>query len=109
MNVETVVSLVTSAGTLTHLWFVGRKVWWAWLIGLANQVVWAVFIVVFDAWGLLPLLVGMVVVMSTNAVQWHREATAPARIVHPDQINGPTNPQPTRKPYNTTQPTDNQT
>lgn len=67
------ISLLTSAGTLWGMWAAGGKKSYAWVIGLANQVVWLAFIVAFQSWGLLPLSAALVVVYSRNHLRWKRE------------------------------------
>lgn len=46
---------ITSAVTLLAVWLNGRNVRLSWKISLLNQAVWLVFIVTYNAWGLLPL------------------------------------------------------
>jgi hypothetical protein len=74
--VRQIIPLVTSAATLWGIWLAGRKVWWAWLVGLGNQVLWLAFIVMFAAWGLLPLCVGLVIVYVRNHILWSGERRA---------------------------------
>lgn len=72
-EVKQAIALLTSAGTLIHMWQAGRKWRWTWLVGLANQAVWLAFIVAFGAWGLLPLSAALIVVYTRNHVLWGRE------------------------------------
>ncbi len=46
----------------------------AWLVGLFNQVLWLVWIVVAGAWGLLPLNGVLWVVYARNHFKWKRAA-----------------------------------
>jgi len=46
------ISWITSAGTLWAVWLTGRNFRLSWKVSLANQGVWLVFIVTYDAWGL---------------------------------------------------------
>lgn len=73
---EQLIPLALSCITLWMMWQAGNLNHWAWAIGLANQVLWLVFIVTFDAWGLLPLNAALVVTYSRNLVKWRREAVA---------------------------------
>ena len=50
---------ITSAATLVAVWLTGRDVRLSWKVSLVNQAVWLVFIVTYDAWGLLPLTLGL--------------------------------------------------
>ncbi len=65
-------ALLTSTVTLYGMWLAGSHRWTGWLVGLANQALWLAFIVMFGAWGLLPLNVALVVVYSRNLVKWKR-------------------------------------
>lgn len=66
------ISWATSAGTLLGMWAVGRRYWWGWAIGLANQVLWVTMSVMFQTWGLLPLTAALVVLYVKNLVAWRR-------------------------------------
>jgi hypothetical protein len=50
---------VTSAATLLAVWLNGRNVRLSWKVSLLNQAIWLVFIVTYDAWGLLPLTLAL--------------------------------------------------
>ncbi len=43
----------------------------AWLVGLANQVLWLIWIVAIGAWGLLPLNATLSVVYARNHWRWN--------------------------------------
>lgn len=62
--------LLLSAVTIVGMWKVGEKKSVGWTIGLANQALWAVFIVAFEAWGLVPLCAALVFVYSRNLLRW---------------------------------------
>ncbi len=72
------IALATSLLTLAGMWLAGSGRWQGWLVGLVNQVLWLAFIVVFEAWGLLPLSAALVVVYSRNLWRWRRGLTPPA-------------------------------
>jgi len=42
----------------------------AWLVGLANQLLWLVWIVATGTWGLIPLNVALWVVYGRNHLKW---------------------------------------
>jgi hypothetical protein len=67
--------LVTSCVTLVGMWEAGNKRSRAWVIGLCNQALWLAFIVVFAAWGLLPLSVALVVIYTRNLLKWQLSPT----------------------------------
>ena len=66
--------LATGAVTLVAMWLAGNKRSLGWAVGLANQGLWAVFIVVFEAWGLAPLTAALTVTYARNLLKWRREA-----------------------------------
>lgn len=72
------IALATSVVTLYGMWLAGSHRWTGWLVGLGNQALWLVCIVVFGVWGLLPLNVALVVVYSRNIVKWRRAERAVA-------------------------------
>ena len=53
------ISWITSAGTLLAVWLTARNVRLSWKVSLVNQALWLVFIVSYDAWGLLPLTLAL--------------------------------------------------
>ena len=81
-----VISLVTSATTLYGMWLAGSNKWTGWLVGLCNQALWLAFIVAFQAWGLLPLSVALIVVYSRNLRRWRQSLCSRCRRpLLPDQ------------------------
>lgn len=67
------IPLATSVVTVCGMWLAGNKNVWGWYLGIANQALWLTFIITFDAWGLLPLLVVLLFVYSRNVFRWKRE------------------------------------
>ncbi len=63
----------TSMGTLLGMWLVGQKRSVGWIVGLVNQVLWVTFAVVFEAWGLLPLTLALIVIYSRALMAWRAE------------------------------------
>ena len=57
-------------------WLAGRKVWWAWYVGLATQVLWTAYAFATRQWGFLLGVPLYSVVYATNAVRWTREHRA---------------------------------
>ena len=64
---------VLSATSLVMLWLMGRKVRWAPLLGIGNQVLWAIYIVTTEQWGLMPGVIAYTVIHILNAYKWMRE------------------------------------
>lgn len=48
-----------------------RKVWWSFLLAIANQPIWTVFIVTSGEYGLLPLNIMMYIMNSRAAYKWY--------------------------------------
>ncbi len=44
----------------------------AWLIGIANQVLWLVWIVSAGTWGFLPLNIALWIVYTRNHIKWSK-------------------------------------
>ena len=61
----------------TTFWLAGRKVWWAWYVGLITQVVWTAYSVATQQWGFLVGVVVYTAVYVRNAVRWTREHLEP--------------------------------
>lgn len=63
---------------VTCFWLAGRKVWWAWYVGLATQTVWAAYSIATQQWGFLVGCAFYTWVYVTNTVRWTREHRAQA-------------------------------
>lgn len=48
----------------------GNKKRGAWLVGLVNQLLWLVWIVLSAAWGLLPMNIALWIVYFRNYLKW---------------------------------------
>lgn len=59
---------------VSGFWLAGRKVWWAWYINIANQVLWTAYAVTTEQWGFLMGVPIYLAVFVPNAVRWTREA-----------------------------------
>jgi len=64
--------LLTLMG-VTCFWLAGRKVWWAWYVGLLTQVVWLAYALATRQWGFLVGCAFYGWVYVTNARRWTRE------------------------------------
>ena len=58
---------------LTCFILAGRKVWWAWYVGIAGQVLWLVYSITTEQWGFLLGVVAYSLVYGVNAHKWTRE------------------------------------
>lgn len=58
---------------LTCFWLAGRKVWWAWYVGLAGQFLWLGYSLITQQWGFLMGVIAYSVVYARNAYRWTKE------------------------------------
>lgn len=65
-----------SAITIYMTVLAGNKSKHAWLIGLANQALWLVWIIASGSWGLLPMNAALWVVYARNHFKWQKAANA---------------------------------
>ena len=65
--------LALSVNTVAVMWLAGSKRALAWLLGLIGQAGWLAFVILFQAWGLLPLTVILTVVYTRNLLRWKTE------------------------------------
>lgn len=59
-----------SANTLYFTFLAGNKKRGAWLLALAGQAFWLIWIIVSESWGLLPMNIGMWVMYFRNYTKW---------------------------------------
>lgn len=72
--ITTYLPWLLSAITIWMTLLAGNKSRHAWLVGLANQALWLVWIVVTTTWGLIPLNVALWIVYARNHMKWAKEA-----------------------------------
>jgi hypothetical protein len=72
-----VLPFILSAVTIIAMWLAGRKDRRAWSLGLANQVLWLVFIWHTESWGLLGLTVALTWIYSQNYRRWSQVVAQP--------------------------------
>ena len=68
--IATYLPFLLSALTIWMTLLAGNKHRSAWLVGLANQALWLVWIVATEAWGLVPLNAALWVVYLRNHLKW---------------------------------------
>jgi len=59
-----------SALTILTMYLAGGKSKKTWLIGIANQALWLYWIVITQAWGLIPMNIALWVVYTRNHFKW---------------------------------------
>lgn len=67
--------ILTGVG-LTCFWLAGRKIWWAWYIGIAGQVLWLAYSLSTQQWGFIAGVVAYTAVYVRNAMRWTTERRA---------------------------------
>lgn len=67
------IAILLSANQLVAYWLAGNKNNLGWFLGVLGGIPWIAFIVVWDVWGLAPLVVGLQVIYIRNLVKWWRE------------------------------------
>jgi hypothetical protein len=67
---------VMSCITIYMTLMAGNQKPWAWGVGLANQALWATWIVTTQAWGLLPMTIALTWVYARNHLKWTRAKEA---------------------------------
>lgn len=60
-----------SAITIYSMLLAGNKRKGAWLVGLANQALWLVWIVLTKSWGLIPMNLALWFVYGRNYFKWN--------------------------------------
>ena len=58
---------------VTCFWLAGKKVWWAWYVGLLAQALWTIYAIASQQWGFLAGVPVYSAVYIKNAVAWTRE------------------------------------
>ena len=66
-------SWVLTLTGVTCFFLAGRKVWWAWYVGLAAQVLWLAYSITTQQWGFLIGCVLYTWVYTKNCIAWTRE------------------------------------
>ncbi len=69
--IEQYLPWLLSAITIWMFLLAGNKKKYSWLVGLFNQFLWLIWIVVSANWGLLPMNIALWVVYSRNHFKWN--------------------------------------
>jgi Flp pilus assembly protein TadB len=84
--VRQAVAILLSANQLIAYWLAGNKNNLGWLLGVLGGVPWAVFIIVWDVWGLAPLVVGLQIIYIRNLMRWWRESRSAEPALDPPVV-----------------------
>jgi hypothetical protein len=71
--IDTTIPYILSVLTIITMVWAGRKDKNAWLLGIANQSLWFVFIVRTESWGLFVLMAALLWVYTKNYLRWRQE------------------------------------
>jgi hypothetical protein len=63
-------SYVISIFSLISLWLVGNKNKWGWVVGILNQILWTIYAIRLQQWGLLIGVVAYTIVNVRNLIRW---------------------------------------
>lgn len=64
--------VLTLVGVLCFF-LAGRKIWWAWYVGIAGQITWTAYSFITEQWGFMVGVVLYTLVYSGNAITWTKE------------------------------------
>lgn len=64
--------IITAVGLL-GFFLAGKKIWWAWYVNIANQILWFIYGWVTDQWGFVVGTLAYTIVFVKNAYSWTRE------------------------------------
>jgi hypothetical protein len=65
--------LALSINTITLMWLVGNRKVLGWWLAVIGQGGWWVFIVLFEAWGLIPMAAALTFTYVRNLLKWRKE------------------------------------
>lgn len=98
MELSQILSFILSAVGICGFLLAGQKIWWAWYVNLANQLVWLAYSLITQQWGFLLATAFYMGVFSVNAYKWTKgykmakaqvakeEADVKAGIINPGSI-----------------------
>ena len=66
-------SYVLTAVGVTGLYLAGRKVWWAWFIGLGAQLLWLAYALSTEQYGFIVSAFAYGFVYARNGARWMRD------------------------------------
>lgn len=69
-NMIDVIPWILSAITIYMFILAGNKKKSAWIVGLVNQLLWLIWIIISENWGLVPMNIALWIVYSRNYLKW---------------------------------------
>lgn len=73
-NVAAYLPWLLSLLTIYSAVLAGDKKPSAWTVGIANQLLWAAWIIASETWGMLPMNIVLAVIFVRNFIKWRRES-----------------------------------
>lgn len=61
---------ILSAITIYTMFLANEKSKNTWIVGLINQALWLIWIILISAWGLLPMNIALWVIYTRNHIKW---------------------------------------
>lgn len=68
-----VLSYVISFTSAIMLWLMGNKTRWGPIVGIGNQILWVVYVLLTSQWGLLPGVVMYLFIHVRNLYKWQKK------------------------------------
>jgi len=76
-------SWVLTAVGVFGLFLAGRRVWWAWFVGLGAQSLWLIYAIVTDQWGFIVSAFAYGWVYAKNGIAWTRDRPRRDKSIEP--------------------------
>ena len=74
-------SWVLMIGNLTAMILVGRKLWWAWVLGFFTEVLWSVYGYITGQYGFLVLAPVFATIYIVNAYKWKKHLSQEEEVM----------------------------
>ena len=73
--------LALSVNTIALMWLVGNRRVLGWWLAVCGQAGWFAFIILFEAWGLIPMAAALTVTYVRNLVKWRGDQRRAEEVV----------------------------
>jgi len=70
-NAITYIPYILSALTILMFFLAGNKNKYTWMVGLFNQMLWLMWIILSGTWGLLPMNIALWIIYFRNHIKWN--------------------------------------
>ena len=71
--IEQIFPWFLSAITIFYMYLAGIKYRNTWLISFVAQILWVIWIVMVEAWGLIPMQIALLYISIKNHIEWIKE------------------------------------